>query len=64
MMDIYSRDVRLLKPWKRDEPEAMDIVSAFVFMCLWNILLSVVPLLLLLYVFESIGLVTFHFLLI
>lgn len=64
MMDIYSREVRLLKPWKRDEPEAMTIVIAFVFMGLWILLLSLVPLLLLLYVFESGCLVTFHFLLI
>lgn len=64
MMDIYSRDVRLLKLWKRDEPEAMTIVIAFAFVGFWILLLSVVPLLLLLYVFESSCLVTFHFLLI
>lgn len=46
MMDIYSRDVRLLKPWQSDEPEAMTTAIAWCgFMGLWTLLLSVVPLL-------------------
>lgn len=46
MTDVYPREVRLLKSWQSDEPEAMAIVISWCgFTGLWTLLLSVVPLL-------------------